>query len=177
MNPPSVPFSIRCGETLNDLEPQGQIPLTSHAALQSIIHLCNRHGVSICQVHTALAIAMLLPTHNYLQVDVELPHPEIYEGNAGEEIHRDDSNQLFNELPGCITLGCAVEVLNSSLCGIFWNPDISSDFVSPWLQPTWDLRMMDEVGSVSGRYAEVVALICAQRYSNASVRRTSGFKR
>lgn len=161
---PSIPFSICCGESCEDFDPHGQTPLTSYEALQSVVALCNSHGVSLCQLHAALATAILLPTHNYLQVDAALPYPEIHKtGHTAMTIRPDDLDRLFGDLPCYITLSCAVEVIMSSLCGIFWNPDVSCNLVSPWLQPVWDLRVMKEVQSVSGRYAEVVALICAGR--------------
>lgn len=73
--------------------------------------LCNRHGVSLCQLHTALAMAISLPTYNYL-----LPYPEIHDtGHTAIEIRRDGLDRLFGDLPCSITLSCAVEVINSIL--------------------------------------------------------------
>ncbi|KAL6713236.1 hypothetical protein ACLMJK_009357 [Lecanora helva] len=158
----SAPFSIE--KSCEDFDAHDQTPLTSHEALRSTLQLCDRYGVSICQLYAALATAMLLPTHNYLRLDAALPYPIIYDTvHSATEIHYDEFDRLFNDLPYFITLGCAVEVINSSLSGVFWNPDISSNLVSPWIQPVWDLQAMKRVQNLSGRYTEVLSLICAKR--------------
>ena len=116
------------------------------------------------QLHTALATTLLFPTHNSLNVDLTLPPPTASdsrfhsEGLCGENLDR-----LFNNLPYYITLSCGGDIINSSLCGVFWNPDIPSNLVSPWLQPLSELRRMQGVQDTPGRYAEVLALICARR--------------
>ncbi|KAL9123813.1 MAG: hypothetical protein Q9217_006796 [Psora testacea] len=166
---PSIPFSIRYGEGCKDLGLNGQMPLTSYEALQSLIALCNRHAVSRSQLHAALATALLLPTHNYLQLDPALPHPEIRDtGFPAAKLRSEDLDQLFEDLPRYITLSCASEVINSSLCGVFWNPHVPCNLASPWLQPMWDLQKIKEVQSAPGRYAEVLALICARRAPNTA---------
>jgi len=164
---PGSPFSIQCGEDRRNLEMSGQTPLNSHEALQSLIGLCNRHGVSHHQLHAALATALLLPTHNYLNLDSTLPCPRTRNsGFLSVKLCSEDLDQLFNDLPYYITLSCGGDVINSSLCGVFWNPLVSSNLVSPWLQPLWDLNEMSGIQDASGQYAEVIALICARRAPN-----------
>jgi len=73
---PGFPFSIDHGEGGKDLDMSGLTPLTSHGALQSLISLCNRYSVSRHQLHIALATALLLPIHNYLNCELALPRPD-----------------------------------------------------------------------------------------------------
>jgi len=67
---------------------------------------------------------------------------------------------------GYITLSCEGDVINSTLCGVFWSPLVPSNFVSPWLQPLWDLNEMNGVQDAPGQYAEVIALMCVRRAPN-----------
>ncbi len=164
---PGSPFSIRCGKGRRDLGMSGHTPLTSHEALRSLIGLCNRHGVSHHQLHAALATALLLPTHNHLNLDLTLPCPRTRNsGFLSAKLCSEDLDQLFNDLPYYITLSCGGDVINSSLCGVFWDPLIPSNLASPWLQPLWDLNEMSGVQDAPGKYAEVIALMCARRAPN-----------
>jgi len=164
---PSFPFSVRCGKEHKDLELNGRRPLVSHEALQSLIALCNRYAVSRHQLHAALATALLLPTHNYLSLPLSLPCLEICDsGFLTAKLGSEEVDQLFYDMPYYITLSCGCEVINSTLCGGFWNPYVPCNLVSSWLQPVWDLREMKSVQGAPGRYAEVLALICARRAPN-----------
>lgn len=166
---PGFPFSIKHGEGGKDLNMSGLTPLTSHEALQSLISLCNRYSVSRYQLHAALATALLLPTHNYLGCELALPRPEKRKpGFSAAKICGEDLDYLYSDLPYYITLSCGCDVINSSLCGVFWNPRIPGNLASPWLQPLWDLKEMQGVQGIQGRYAEVLALICAQRAPNVA---------
>ena len=164
---PESRFSIRCRQGRRNLDMSGHTPLTSHEALRSLIGLCNRHGVSKNQLHAALATALLLPTHNYLNLDPTLPFPRApNSGFRPAKLCKKDPDQLFNDLPYYITLSCGGEIINSSLCGVFWNPLVPSNLASPWLQPLWDLKQMSGVQDAPGQYAEVIALMCARRAPN-----------
>ncbi|KAL9627520.1 MAG: hypothetical protein Q9164_007584, partial [Protoblastenia rupestris] len=156
---PESRLSIRCGQGRRNLDMSGHTPLTSHEALRSLIGLCNRHGVSKHQLHAALATALLLPTHNYLNLDATLPCPRApNSGFRSAKLCNKDLDQLFNDVPYYITLSCGGEIINSSLCGVFWNPLVPSNLASPWLQPLWDLKQMSGVQDAPGQYAEVIAL-------------------
>ena len=142
-------------------------PLTSYQALQSLIDFGNRCGVSSHQLHAALATALLFPTLNHLRVDPALPRPaagrpKSHPGKLGDEV----LDQLFDELPYYITLSCGGDVINSSLCGVFWNPHIPSNLASPWLQPLLDLEKTKACQSAPGRYNEILAVISARRAPN-----------
>ena len=164
---PGFPFSIEYGDGGKDLDMSCLTPLTSHEELQSLIALCNRYSISRHQLRAALATALLLPTHNYVSREPALPRPE--KRNTGLSVAKlcdEDLDQLYSDLPYYITLSCACDVIISSLCGVFWDPRVPGNLASPWLQPLWDLKEMKGVQGTPGRYAEVLALICARRAPN-----------
>ncbi|KAI4286748.1 MAG: hypothetical protein L6R35_003998 [Caloplaca aegaea] len=162
-------FHIRPGNDYQDLEVSGRTPLNSYEALHSLVDFCNREGVSNHQLHAAFATALLFPTHNYLNVHPALPHPTA--GNPSSSSTKpscEDADQLYNDLPYYITLGCGGDIINSTLCGVFWNPQVPSNLASPWLQPLMDLKGMKSMQSTPGCYAEVLAMICARRAPNVA---------
>ena len=160
------PFSIKSGE---DLKMSGHTPLSSYEALQSLIDICNRQGVSSHQLYAALGTALLFPTHNYLNVDPALPHPTASNRRlSSAKSCCEDSDQLFRDLPYYITLSCGGDVINSTLCGVFWDPQVPSNLASPWLQPLMDLKGRKDMQSTPGHYVEVLALICARRAPNVA---------
>jgi len=167
LDAPMSPFSVKCEDGRKNLDLTGQEPPTSHEALQSLVALCNRHAVNRHQLHAALATALLLPTHNYLDIHQNLPRPETRNSEfAAAKLSSEDLEQLFNDLPYYITMSCGYDIINSSLCGIFWDPHVPCNLASPWLQPLWDLKIMEGIQGTPGRYAEVLALICARRAPN-----------
>ena len=62
-----------------------------------------------------------------------------------------------------MALSCNHSVVMSSLCGSFWEPNISCSLVSPWLHP-----VLEEIPKASGicekpgRYHEIIALLCGK---------------
>ena len=161
------PFSIEYSEGDKSPDMNGLTPLTSYEALQSLVALCNRHAVSRHQLHAALATALLLPTHNYLRCEPAFPQPEKRNsGLSAAKLGSDDLDELYSDLPYYITLSCGCDIISSSLCGVFWDPRIPGNLASPWLQPLWDLKDAEGIQRSPGRYAEILALICAQRAPN-----------
>ena len=157
-------FHIRLGKDYQDLKMSGYTPLNSYEALRSLVDFCNREGVSSHQLHAGLATAMLLPTHSYLNVDSALPHPTA--GNPSFSSTKQscgDVDQLYDDLPYYITLSCGGDIINSILCGVFWNPQVPSNLASPWLQPLMDLKTIKNMQDAPGYYNEVLAMICARR--------------
>ncbi len=160
-------FSIKCSEDYEDPKISDDTPLTSYQALQSLIDFGNRYGVSNHQLHAALATALLFPTLNYLKVNPALPclaasNPKGSLAKLGDGA----LGRLFDDLPCYITLSCGGDVIISSLCGVFWNPHIPSNLVSPWLQPLLDLKETKNCQSAPGRYNEILAVISARRAPN-----------
>lgn len=125
-------FSIKCSEDYEDPKISDDTPLTSYQALQSLIDFGNRYGVSSHQFHAALATALLFPTLNYLKVNPALPclaasNPK----GSPAKLGNGALDRLFDDLLCYITLSCGGDVIISSLCGLFWNPHIPSNLVSP----------------------------------------------
>ncbi len=154
-----------CGKGRGDLGMSGHTFLTSHEALlRSLIGLCNRHGVSYHQRYAALAAALLLSTHHYLDLDSTLPCPRTRHSELlSTKLCNKDLGQLVNDLPYYITPSCGDDVINSSLCGAFWDPLGLSNLVSPWLQPLWDSNGISGVQDAFGNYAEIIAFMCVRR--------------
>ncbi|KAL9062661.1 MAG: hypothetical protein Q9161_009772 [Pseudevernia consocians] len=160
-------FSIECRQGHEDPNISDDTPLTSYQALQSLIDFGNRYGVSSHQLHAALATALLFPTLNHLKVNPALPRfaagtPKDSPAKLGNEA----LDRFFNDLPYYITLSCGGDVIISSLCGVFWNPHIPSNLVSPWLQPLLDFKKVKICQSASGRYNEILAVMSARRAPN-----------
>ena len=160
-------FSIECRECDENVKMTDETPLTSHQGLQSLITFVNRCGVSSHQLHAALATALLFPTLNSLRVHAALPRPAV--GNMKPSpvgLGSEELNLLTRDLPYYMTLSCASEVVNSSLCGVFWNPYISSNLASPWLKPVLDLKYTKTCQDAPGHYNEILAVISARRAPN-----------
>lgn len=161
------PFSITCREDHEDQKISDKTPLTSYQALQSLIEFGNRYGVSSHQLHAALATALLFPTLNSFKVNSNLPCPAAGNPKGSPAMISEEAlDRLFDDLPYWITLSCGGEVIISSLCGVFWNPNIPSNLVSPWLQPLLDFKKTKICQSAPGRYYEILAVMSARRAPN-----------
>ena len=162
-------FNIKSGEECQDLKMSGHKPMSSYEALQSLLDLCNRQGVSSHQLYAALATALLFPTHNYLNVELALPRPTVSNRRpSSAKPCCEDSDQLFSDLPYYIILSYSGDIVNSTLCGVFWDPQVPSNLASPWLQPLMDLKGRKDMQSAPGHYAEVLALIRDRRAPNVA---------
>lgn len=160
-------FAIQREEGYKKNEGWAYTPLASYEAIQSLRDFSNRSGVSIHQLHAALATALVIPSHEYFGVDVSLPRPTsggLSESSA--KLEAGELDQLFNDLPYFITLSCTNRVIASSLCGVFWNPHVPSNLVGPWLQPLLELEETQFDRNAPGRFAETLAVICARRAPN-----------
>ena len=160
-------FSIECREGHEGFKLSDNTPLSSYQALQSLFEFDNRYGVSSYQLHAALATALLLPTLKRLQVNTALPSPAV--GNQkfpSAKLRPENLDQLYYDLPYYITLSCEGDIINSSLCGVFWNPYIFSNLASPWLQPLLDLSKAQSYQYTPDRYNEILAVISVRRAPN-----------
>ncbi len=127
-------FNIQCEKDYENLGMSDHTSLISHEALQSLIDLCNRHGVSHYQFHATFATTLLFSTHNYLNLDSILPPSNIRKlAFLLAKLCNENLNQLFNDLFCYIMLSCEGDVINSNLCEVFWSPLVSSNFVNSWL--------------------------------------------
>jgi hypothetical protein len=137
--------------------------LTSSEATRCLQELCIQYCVGRGQIHTSLAIALLIPLHRQEFLDVTLPAPpETLSRTVAKHSPENDISIMYTRLPNFITLSTCTELLNSVLCSLFWHAEITSNVVSAWLQPLFDLEEMNGIKGVPGRYMEVVALLCSR---------------
>ncbi|KAL8645006.1 MAG: hypothetical protein Q9210_006954 [Variospora velana] len=141
-------------------------PPSSTQAFELLVKFCSLHNLG-SQCLAALATALTFPTHNHYGTAATLPFPNNV-GRRGESAPGKpiaiNLAKLSKELPYYMTLSCNHSVMVSSLCGVFWEPKIPCNLVSPWLHPVMnEVPMMEEVINFKGRYHEVLAIMCAIR--------------
>jgi hypothetical protein len=141
-------------------------PPSSRQAFELLSQFSLLHNLG-SQFLVALAIAITFPTHNYHATVVHLPFPT--EATGGEESTLLKSIipewiTVIEELPFYITLSCNAEVVISSLCGMFWEADVTCNLVSPWLHPILN-EVPEGKGIIEtpGLYYEILAIMCGLR--------------
>ncbi|GMG00617.1 unnamed protein product [Aspergillus oryzae] len=134
-----------------------QTPLSSDEAFYALLEFARLHDLG-SQVPIALTIAISFPRHRYYGTQVKLPPPRAHGGKTpfSTQAMSPMWSQPKQDLPYYMTLSCSPEVMISTLCGSFWQPDIPCNMVSQWLHP-----VLEEVlGDVpEGKCEEVIALI------------------
>ncbi|MCJ1386666.1 hypothetical protein MMC17_009792 [Xylographa soralifera] len=141
-------------------------PPSSEKAFELLNKFCLPHDLG-SQVFAALAATLTFPTHNHHGTIVKLPFPTDMRGkNDYNQVKRTVSNsvRLKDELPYYMALSCNHNVITSSLCGVFWEPDIPCNLVSPWLHPVMkEVPIREDIMNLTGRYHEILAIMCAIR--------------
>ena len=141
-------------------------PPSSGKAFEILAQFSLFHNLG-SQFTVALATAMTVPTHNYHGTIVNLPFPmEIKdkENNATLKSVRQEWITVNEELPFYMALSCNPEVVISSLCGMFWEADVTCNLVSPWLHPILnEVPQSKEIVETPGLYYEILAIICSLR--------------
>jgi len=105
---------------------------TSEKAFWYLVQFSCRKNLE-SQFLVALATAMMFPSHLYSSTPVRLPLPtEAVEENESHPVNLliSDWTSMNEELPHYISLSCNPEVIISSLCGMFWDPNIPCNLVS-----------------------------------------------
>ncbi|PLB55666.1 hypothetical protein P170DRAFT_506221 [Aspergillus steynii IBT 23096] len=139
-----------------------QTPLSSDEAFDALLKFAHSHDVG-SQFSIALTIAMSLPMHRYYGTDVKLPPPRAHGSKLLTTTHLDVPPtwmQLKTEMPYYMTLSCSPEVMISTLCGSFWQPQVPCNMASQWLHPVLE-EVLGEVADTKSQ--EVLALIGAIR--------------
>ena len=137
-------------------------PPSSKKAFQFLSRFSLQHNLH-SQFLVALATAMLFPTHNYHGKIIQLPLPAEIAGLDDAPVRQilPEWNVVTEELPFYIALSCNPEVVISSLCGMFWEPNVPCNMVSPWLHPIlYEVPEAREIAESPGFYHEILALIC-----------------
>ncbi|RDL38515.1 Uncharacterized protein BP5553_02855 [Venustampulla echinocandica] len=144
----------------------GSTPPSSSKAFELLAQFSLLHNLG-SQFLVALAMAITFPTHNYHATAVHLPLPtgiRDEEENAFPRSIIPEWITVNEELPFYMSLSCSPEVVMSSLCGMFWEADVTCNLVSPWLHPI--LNEVPEgkgITETPGRYYEIIAIICGLR--------------
>lgn len=144
-------------------------PLSSDRALQALMEFSRLHGLG-SQFSIALAMAITFPAHRFYGSTVQLPPPCSTGGKKSDapiKIISSEWGNLYNDLPYYITLSCGPEVLMSTLCGSFWEPEVPCNLVSPWLHPVLN-EVLDGASPNKSHGQEILALIGAIRRPNLS---------
>lgn len=137
-------------------------PLSAGAAFEALVRFAHLHGLH-SQFLIAFAIALTIPTHRFYGSSAKLPLPRAAGGkklNAPIDVIPPEWMRLKDDLPYYMTLSCSSEVLMSTFCGAFWEPDIPRNLVSPWLHPV----LNEVLGETPD--PEILAFISAIRQPN-----------
>lgn len=137
-------------------------PLTSAEALEALRELCLEYQIPWMQIEASLGVALLVPLHRVLGVPLRLPQPSLIPNQMAGSVERLDISPLSACLPALMTLSSAYELLNSSLCGAFWNPAVSRNILSAWVQALEDAHNT-EFEHAHIHKDEVLAAIGARR--------------
>lgn len=144
----------------------GSAPPSSKKAFELLTGFCLLHDLG-SQFFAALATVLTFPTHNHYGIVAKLPFPTNTRGlgeHTPAKFPMPDSAKLGEELPYYMALSCNHNVIVSSLCGVFWEPNVPCNLVSPWLHPVMnEVPIMEEIKSFKGRYEEILAIMCALR--------------
>lgn len=141
-------------------------PLSSQTALRLLAEFSCLHDLGT-QFMAAFFATLTFPTHNFPRVTIELPLPTVTRGQVGHFSKGrsiDNFLSIDNDIPSFMALSCNSSVVMSSVCGSFWEPDVTCNLVSPWLHPV--LEEIPEAPGISGspeRYHEIIAVMCGIR--------------
>ena len=119
------------------------------------------------QFLVALATAITFPAHKNHGTMVELPLPgetKVKQKCSLVDSIAPDWISVNKELPYYMALSCNPEVVISSLCGMFWEENVPSNMVSPWLHPIlYEVPEAKEIMEDPGFYHEILAIMCSFR--------------
>ena len=119
---------ILCTDSIQDGGPP-----SSEEALQHLASYCFLHGLGT-QYFVALSAALTLPLQNLLGRKIQLPKPVMAQSLRIPHPLPDVRKQLL-DLPYLVTRSCAIRVVSSALCIVFWEPEIDCNLASAWLSP------------------------------------------
>lgn len=141
-------------------------PPSSNDAFELLSRFCLLHDLG-SQCFAALAVTLTFPTLNHYGIVATLPFPTDMRGRDEDnpvKLTAPDLVRMSEGLPYYMALSCNHSVIVSSLCGVFWEPRIPCNLVSPWLHPVMnEVPIMEEVINFEGRYYEILAIMCAIR--------------
>ncbi|PYI35268.1 hypothetical protein BP00DRAFT_363051 [Aspergillus indologenus CBS 114.80] len=159
-HPPAAFPKVRVGK------PRGAcssiVPPSARQALGYLVDFCRHHGVS-GQLFAALATAITLPTHNCYGVAAILPDIHAQSHIRVPYAQTPNADELYEDISYYMALSSNFHVLISSIGGVFWEPSVPCNKVSPWLHPVLHELLAALDCTSSPGYIEVLATMCALR--------------
>lgn len=141
-------------------------PPSSKKAFEYLSQFSQRHNLG-SQLPVALATALIFPIHNYHGTAIRLPLPDgnnTQQGIGSVYSTALDWSTVKDELPYYMALSCNPEVVISALCGMFWEPNITCNMVSPWLHPILEeIPESQRFSTAPGFYYEILAIMSSFR--------------
>ncbi|KAJ5097491.1 hypothetical protein N7456_008212 [Penicillium angulare] len=138
-------------------------PLSAKQAFDALAEFAHVNKLG-SQFSIALATALTIPSHRYLDSSIRLPFPTMtsrkYTGSVGPI--PSTWLRLFEDLSYYISLSCNAELMVSTFCGSFWEPGVPCNLVAPWLHPVIN-EILGVLPIESGSAQEILALMCAIR--------------
>ncbi|OAT13227.1 hypothetical protein BDBG_08476 [Blastomyces gilchristii SLH14081] len=143
-------------------------PPSFNKAFEFLVQFSQQHNLD-SQLPVALATALTFPAHNHHGTAIQLPLPLPLPANNHAQQGVDSANStalgwptVDKELSYYMTLSCSLETLTSTLCGMFWEPTVTCNMVSPWLHPILqEIPECPRFSSTPGLYYEILAVICS----------------
>ncbi|KAI9747970.1 MAG: hypothetical protein M4579_007344 [Chaenotheca gracillima] len=146
------------GQPRSKLPERKYSPPSSKKAMELLIDFGVLHNLG-SQFFAALNATLTFPTHNHYGTAAKLPSPtpgEVPQSPSSPNAIITNLLHVYEEIPYYMSISCNHSVLISSLCGVFWEPCVPCNLVSPWLHP-----VLNELPNSD--YLETVAIICAIR--------------
>ncbi|KAK2811595.1 hypothetical protein FQN50_001937 [Emmonsiellopsis sp. PD_5] len=147
----------------NSLAPN---PPSSSKAYEYLAQFSSLHNLG-SQFLMGLTTAMTFPTHNFHGTVIQLPLPaesDSQQKNPSVKPSTPDWHTVNDLLPYYMTLSCSSDVVISILCGMFWEPDVTCNIVSPWLHPILrEIPASPQIAQTPGLFHELLAIICSFR--------------
>ncbi|PYH86702.1 hypothetical protein BO82DRAFT_412442 [Aspergillus uvarum CBS 121591] len=108
---------------------------------------------------TVDAFRVTLPTHNCYGMAATLPDIHAQSHIRVPDAQTPNADELYKDISYYMALSCDFHVVISSICGVFWEPSVPCNKVSPWLHPVLhELPAALDFTSSPG-YIEVLATI------------------
>lgn len=137
-------------------------PPSSRQAMEFLNEFCNYHGAQ-AQLSAALAVAITIPSHRCYGVPVVLPSLSAHSYARYPLLRETTAEELYDRLPYYMALSCNFHAVISSLCGMFWEPDVPCNLVSLWLHPVLAELPATFASNNSPNYMEILSIMCAVR--------------
>ncbi|KAL2871510.1 uncharacterized protein BJX67DRAFT_377277 [Aspergillus lucknowensis] len=141
-------------------------PISSLRAFHAVAEFAMQYNLGD-QFLIAFTTALTFPTHSLAGTTAHLP-PSTRRSLSRPIVRLKPAppawEAVYEDLRYYMTLSCDPDSIMSSLCGMFWKPDVPDSLASAWLHPIVK-ELPDEPGirSESGCFEELLVIICSLR--------------